>query len=168
MFLLMGLLVLISIATLVAAIAMGSAVLFLAAAIVSAVVVLALWRRVESRRSSTFVLDPPPRSVPDWNRPLREPFRIERDRTALPVVAIDDYDDLVAAEIILQLEELSSEQLLRVIEHESAGRGREGIIRRAQRLIDLTEQGPEARAAELTRERDRGLEHGRRGPGLSL
>jgi hypothetical protein len=169
-FLFISALVALSFGILAVAVMSGSAVLFLGAAVLSAVGVIVLWRRIDSRRSSTFVEDLPPRVVPDWSRPVRSGPRVDEGDGLAPVpdVAIDSYDELVAAEILPSLETLSVEQLRAVIARERHGMRRDGIIRRAEKLIDLTEHGPEFRQAELRREASRGLERGRSGPGLSL
>lgn len=114
---------------------------YLLSAVFSAMAVGYLWARVSKRDRKPVLRNLPAAQAPDWERPVekrppREP--LDPDRSMLPPVAIDDYENLLASEIVPSLETLSVEQLRAVIERERYGLKRPTIISRAEKLIDLT------------------------------
>lgn len=113
---------------------------FLVASILSGLAIVVLWRITSSARETTFVSDAPLAEPPHWDKPLRssEPSEDDSSEVAIPEVAIDGYDDLLATEILPSLETLSVEELEAVIKRERQGLGRVAVMNRAQVLIDLT------------------------------
>ncbi len=151
MFLLAIILVMAAVAALVVGLVTSSPAVFFAAAAASALAVVILWRHLSVGPQRVVVASPPPRLVPDWDRPIDERGHDSgADERALPPVAIDGYEDLVAAEILPSLETLSIEQLQAVIARERHGLHRQGIIARAERLIDLTRGDVDLREEPVT------------------
>jgi len=149
-FLLTALLLLVAAVFVVVGVASGSSIAFVAAAVLSGAAVVVLWRKNEQDRSSDVHLsDPPGRLQPDWSRPLDRGGRTPVDAAvaSTPEVAINRYNDLLAAEILPSLETLSVEELQAIILRERNGLGRVAVMNRAQVLIDLTRGG----AVDLTR-----------------
>jgi hypothetical protein len=117
----------------------GIASAYVLAAIFSAAAIVLLIRRGRDRGERFSVSDPPVSRPPHWDRPiLRSHHRKPPEGLQLPSLAIDNYDDLVAAEVMPQLEVLSVDELHDVIIRERYGKGRQSIIHRAESLIDLT------------------------------
>ena len=147
MFLLSFVLVGAALILLIAGIATGSAGVFAVAAALSALAVVALWRTLQLHREKTFVTSPPPQpQIPTWDRPLRRRPAAPADESAdvgRVAVAIPEFDELMAAEILPSLETLSVEELRAVIGRERSGLARQAVIKRAEVLIDLT-LGPDA------------------------
>jgi len=146
----------------------GSLPLLVGGATVAASVVIVVARARRAERARVVLNRPPLRSRSDWERHLQATGAEERriDLRNAPEVAIDNYDDLLAGEILSSLETLSVDQLRDVIARERNGRNRQGVMRRAQQLIDLTE-GRTGSAPDTLR-RTPGIERTRRGPDLSL
>ena len=129
---------------LIAGLVASSTAALTGAAVVSLAAVLLLWRSVGKTRDTVFVTDAPAGGTPQWDEPLRDVDDEEASdpaRDELPPVAIEQYQDLVASEIMPTLETLSVEELKAVIERERLGLGRPIIISRAETLIDLTRGG---------------------------
>lgn len=125
-----------------------SSTVYAAAAAASALAIVLLWRYMNSQDDEVFVTHEPPQVQPDWDRPLRQASAPASSLSApVPEVAIPDYEDLVASEILPSLETLSVEQLQAVIKRERMGLERDRIIRRAEDLIDLT-RGPDVDVRE--------------------
>ncbi len=119
----------------------GSSWAYLFAVVCSALAVGILWVKASRSDTRPRVRNLPAPSQPDWDRPVRSaPPResLEDSRETLPPVAINDYENLLASEIVPSLETLSVEQLRAVIAREEHGLKRPRIIERAQKLIDLT------------------------------
>lgn len=137
-------LVLVSIGFLVGGLSMRSTEAYTVAAICSAIAVMLMWRHLKATKETAFVTNGPVATMPDWQKPRmslssgpKEPL----SQLKAPVVAIDDYDSLMAAEILPSLETLSVEELEAVVAREKSGLQRQGVISRARKLIDLT-RGP--------------------------
>lgn len=125
----------------------GSAAGFIFAALASAVAVVALRYRAGQNQRRGYITDEPDIVMPDWGQstidldapPPPPPSRhTSTEKRGFLPVAIDNYEDLVASEILPSLETLSVEQLEQVILREQRGLGRVSVMRRAQTLIDLT------------------------------
>lgn len=119
----------------------GSSWAYLGAALCSAIAVGVLWVKTSRSDRKVEVKNLPVQQTPSWdkpvrNKPPREPE--EPGRSELPVVAISDYENLLASEIIPNLETLSVEQLREIVKREKLGLSRPAIIERAETLIDLT------------------------------
>lgn len=146
--------------------------MFVLSAACSAGAVILIWRRTAADRETIILTDAPDRSDADWFRPMKGDHDSEEEAPDeledAKSLGIARYDELLAAEVLPRLETLSVEELRAVIAREKRGLNREAIMRRAERLIELTlHGGVDVRPEPLgvTREKDRGL---RRGPDLSL
>jgi hypothetical protein len=112
---------------------------YIAAALFSALAVVLLVKRVRANRERIFVTDAPSTSGPQWDRPIaRANAQPWPEGLEMPVLGIDNYNELVAAEVLPTLETLSVDELQAVIVHERHGMARAAIIHRAEVLIDLT------------------------------
>ncbi len=131
-------LVVAAVALLVIGLVTSSAAAYLAAAAASAASVLILSKFLSVAREQTFVSNPPPQAEPDWGRSLAQATPEAPRQRTVQSVAIEGYEDLVASEILPTLERLTIPQLEEVIIRERNGLHREGIISRAEMLIDLT------------------------------
>ena len=124
--------------TLIAGLVLSSGMLFTVSALISGLAVIVLWRAAQTKQDGVSVTEPPSPVSPDWDRPLRPEASGDHEEIARPEVAIEDYDQLLGAEILPSLETLSVDELEAVIAHERLGMDRLGVIMRAERLIDLT------------------------------
>lgn len=139
---------LLAIGSAIAGVVAGSGSYLLGAALFGAISFVLLRRVNGDREVDPYSQDDFFTSGPtiDLDRRLRStrPPRSETLERARPTpvvdIAIDGYDNLLAAEILPALETLSVEQLARVIQHEKAGLGRAAVMNRAQVLIDLTRE----------------------------
>ncbi len=151
-FLLSGLLVVAAVVLAVIASITSSTIFFASAALASGAAVVLLWRRSVAEKEHIFLTDAPVATEPDWNRNLLRPDdnteqlqALKPEDSGLAALHFTDeqlgiarYNDLVAAEIMPSLETLSVDQLRAVISREQRGLRRASIVRRAQRLIELT------------------------------
>lgn len=119
-----------------------STALFVMSAICSGAAVVLVWRRVAAGKEKLDFPEAPDRSDPNWTQELRDRRVTEpEDPEGLVderLLGIARFDELLAAEVLPKLETLSIEELRAVIRHEKNGLAREAIIRRAERLIELT------------------------------